>query len=145
MNTEHQLKSKLAWSMFEKSMKLKQKMVQKQWLATAKNDVFIFYWVDLPFDGTGKKFGGEGVNEQIFGWLGDSPIPLVGKNLYKLWQQVFIYNKKFCAHHIHHAPKWPSYFCNVWALCVSQIYMVHIFTYLFSLCNTINLSHHEHV
>ena len=52
---------------------------------------------------------------------------------------------KLCVHHILHAPKWPSYFCNIWALCVSQIYMVYIFICLFSVRNTINLSYHEHV
>ena len=30
---------------------------------------------------------------QIFGWWEDSPIPAVGKTLYKLCQQVFIYNE----------------------------------------------------
>ena len=39
--TEHQLKSKLAWSMSLKSMKLKQKMVQEQWLQL--NRVILFY------------------------------------------------------------------------------------------------------
>ena len=32
MNTEHQLKSKLTWIKYPKSMKLKQKMEQEQWL-----------------------------------------------------------------------------------------------------------------
>ena len=51
--------------------------------------------------------------------------------------------KKLRVHHIHHVPKWPSYFCKIWALCVSQIYMVYIFTCLFSVHNKINLTHHN--
>ena len=62
-------------------------------MTAAKNDVSIFfYWIELTFGGSEQKFGGEGVNEQIFGWWEDSPIPPVGKTLYKLSQQVFIYN-----------------------------------------------------
>ena len=71
---------------------------------------------------------------------------------------MFLYTmKKLHAHHIHlrshvpshihvhdlctsHVPKWPSYFCKILALCVSQIYIVYIFTCLFNVCNTINLS-----
>ena len=53
--------------------------------------------------------------------------------------------KKLRAHHIHHVPKWPSYFCKIWALGVSQIYMVYIFTCLFRVSTTINLSHHGHI
>ena len=58
-------------------------MVQEQWLAlaTAKNDVFIFLLGWLDFWWEGKKFGGEGVNEQIFGWWEDSPIRPVGNTL----------------------------------------------------------------
>ena len=36
--------------------------------------------------------------------------------------------KKPRVHRIHHVPKWPSYFCKLWVLCVSQIYTVYIFT-----------------
>ena len=63
-------------------------------MTTAKNDVFIFYWVELTFGGRKQNFGGEGVNDQIFGWWDDSPIPPVGITLYKLCQQVFIYNEE---------------------------------------------------
>ena len=73
-------------------------------MTTTKNDVFIFYWVELIFGGREPKFGGEGVNEQIFGWWGDSPI-FANRFLYTI--------KKLCAHHIHHVPKWPSYFCKI--------------------------------
>ena len=134
MNTEYQLKSKLVWSVFPKGMKLKQKWYRSN--TTAKNDVFIFLlgWIDVWWGGR---------EWASFGWWEDSPIPLVGKTLYKLW---FLYAmKKLRAHHIHHVPKWPSYFCKIWVLCVSQIYMAYIFTCVFSVCNTINLSHHEHV
>ena len=48
--------------------------------------------------------------------------------------------KNHCVYHIHHVPKWPSYFCKIWALCVLQLYMVYVLTYLLSVCNTINLS-----
>ena len=48
VNTEHQLKSKLAWSVSQKSMKLKPKMVQEQWLQL-KMTVLFFYWVELTF------------------------------------------------------------------------------------------------
>ena len=82
-------------------------------MTTTKNDVFIFYWVELIFGGREPKFGGEGVNEQIFGWWGDSPIPPVGKTLYKICNRFLYTIKKFCAHHIHHAPKWSSYFCKI--------------------------------
>ena len=58
--------------------------------------------------------------------------------------------KKLHVHHIHHVPKWPSYICKICALSVSQIYMVYIYIYiyiyisacLFSVRNTVNLSHH---
>ena len=54
--------------------------------------------------------------------------------------------KKLHVHHIHQVPKWPSYICKICALFVSQIYMVYIYIYifacLFSVRNTINLSHH---
>ena len=53
-----------------------------------------FYWVELTFGGREQKFGGEGVNEHIFGWWEDSPISPVRKTLYKHCQQVFIYNKE---------------------------------------------------
>ena len=38
-------------------------------MTTAKTDVFIFfYWVHMTFGGRESKFGGEEVNEQMFGW-----------------------------------------------------------------------------
>ena len=63
-------------------------------MTTAKTDGFTFLlgWIEFWWEGI--KIGGEGVNEQIFGWWEDSPIPPVGKTLYKLCQHVFIYNEE---------------------------------------------------
>ena len=58
VDTKHHLKSKLAWSVFRKSMKLKQNGTE---MTTAKNDAFIFYWVEL-------NFGGEGMIKRGWGW-----------------------------------------------------------------------------
>ena len=82
-------------------------------MTTAKNDVFIFYWVELTFGGRKQNFGGEAVNEQIFDWCEDSPFPPVGIPLYKLGQQVFICNEEAPCNHIHHVTKWPSYLCKI--------------------------------
>ena len=80
-------------------------------MTTAKNDAFICYWVELTFGGRESKFGGEGVNEQIRGWWGDSPIPHKGKPCIN-FSNMFLYTmKKLHAYHIHHVPKWPPYFC----------------------------------
>ena len=88
-------------------------------------------WIDFWWEEI-KIWWGEG--EWANFWLVVGfPHPPVGKTLYKLCQQVFIYNE----HHRHHVPRWPSYCCKIWVLCVSQIYMVYIFTCLFSVCNTI--------
>ena len=92
MNNEHQLKSKLAWSVFQE-YDIKTKMVQEQWLQL-KMTLLFFYWVESTFGEREEKFGGERVNEQIFAWWGDSPIPLVGKTLYRLCQKVFINNEE---------------------------------------------------
>ena len=63
----------------------------------------------------------------------------------QLCHQVFIYNEEPpCTSHTSRA-KWPSYFGKIWALYVSQIYMVYISHFLFSFRNAINLSHHERV
>ena len=68
-----------------KEYEIKTKMVQEQWLQLKMMFLF-FYWVELTFGGREKKFGGEGVNEQIFGWWADTFILPVGKTLYKLCQ-----------------------------------------------------------
>ena len=80
------------------------------------------------------------MSEQIFGWWEDCPISLVVKNLYKLCQQVFIYSQE--------APRTSHTSCakvailllqDLSTLCVTDIlYMVYIFTCLFSVRNTIN-------
>ena len=126
-----------------KEYKIKTKMVQEQWLQLKMMFLFFWSWTDFWWEGI-KIWWGVGEWANFCWWDEDFPISLVGKILYKLCQQVFIYNEK-CAHHIHRVPKWPSYFRKIWALCVLQIYMVYIFICLFSACNTINLSHHEHV
>ena len=82
VDTEHQLKSKLAWPVCPK-YKIQTKMVHDQ----------CFYWViswKLLFRGRGLEnywgnFSSGGVDEQIFGWWegGTSPIPSVGKTLPK--------------------------------------------------------------
>ena len=102
-----------------------------------------FYCVELTFGGRESKFGGKGVNEQIFGWWGDSPIPTVGKTLYKLYQQVFIYNEKApCTSHTSCATVAIILLQDLRTLCVTDIYGIYC---VVSVCNTINLSHHEHV
>ena len=111
---------------------------------TAKNDVFVFLlgWIDFWWEGTKIWWGGgEWATFLLVGGLPHSPsrenpVYFASRSWYTM--------KKLHAHQTHHVPKWSSYFCKIWALCVSQIYMVYIFTSLFSVCNTINLSHHEH-
>ena len=114
-------------------------------MTTAKKDVFIFLlrWIDIRREGIKMWWwGGKWVNF-LFVW--GSPPSSQGKPCANLANRFLYTIKKLCAHHIYHVPKWPSYFCKIWALSVSQIYMVYIFTYLFSVCTTINLSHHEHI
>ena len=48
VNTEHQLKSNLAWSVFQKKFEIKTKMVQEQQLQLKMTFLF-FYWVELTF------------------------------------------------------------------------------------------------
>ena len=87
-----------------------------------------------------------GVNEQIVGWWGDSPIPSVGKTLYKLCEQVFIYNEEApCTSHTSCSKVAILHLQDLMPHIYNGIYMVYIFTCLFSVCNTINVSHHEHV
>ena len=70
MNIEHQLKSKLAWSLFQKS-EIKTKILATGAMTTAKNNVFIFFiGLNWLLVGREQKFGG---NEQIFGWWGRLP------------------------------------------------------------------------
>ena len=82
-------------------------------MTTAKNDILIF----------------------LLGWI----------DFWKIlnFTNWFLYTmKKLRAHHIHHVPKWPSYFCKILALCVSQIYMVYIhdiyiYIYIYSLVSSV--------
>ena len=114
-------------------------MVYTGAIATAKNDVFVFYWVELNFGGRESKFCGRGLNEQIFGWRGDSPISPVAK----LCQQIFIYNEKApCTLYKSCTKVANLLLLDLSTLCVTDICGIYC---VFSVCNTINLSHHEHV
>ena len=99
-------------------------MVQEQWLQLKMTFLF-FYWVELTFGGK-EKFGGEGVNEQIFGRWVDSPISPVGKTLYKPCQQVFIYNKEApCTSHTSCAKVAILLLQDLSTLCVTDIYGIY--------------------
>ena len=99
---------------------IKTKLVQEQCLQLKMTFLFfLLRWID-------------------FWWAGNKS--LVGKKEGE-WASFGLVRET----HIHHWPKWPSYFCNIWALCVSKIYMVYVFTCLLSARNKINLSGHEHV
>ena len=125
--------SKTAFCEYWKSIKINNSMtcVSKEYVIktkvgtgamfTAKNDIFIFLlrWID-------------------FWWAMNKS--LVEKTEEK-WASFGLVRET----HIHHWPKWPSYYCKVWALCVSKIYMVYVFSCLLSARNKINLSGHEHV
>ena len=92
VNTKHQLKSKLAWSVFQKSMKLNKNGTGA--MTTAKNDVFILLlgWTDFWWEGIKIwRGGGEWPNFWLVGGLPHPPPP-VGTTLYKLCHHVFIYN-----------------------------------------------------
>ena len=84
------------------------------------------------------------MNEQIFGWWGDSPIPPVGKTLYKLCQQVFIYNEEApCTSHTSCAKVAILLLQDLSTLCVTDIYGIY-FHLPVQVRNTVNLSRHEH-
>ena len=142
MNTEHHLKSKLAWSVFQEH-EIKTKMVQEQWLQLKMTFLFFIGLNWLLVGGNKTLVGRRWMSKFLIG-VRTPPSPPVGIPLYKLGQQVFICNEEAPCNHIHHVTKWPSYLCKIWVLCVSQIYMIYIIC-LFSVCNTINLSHHGHV
>ena len=101
-------------------------------MTIANNDViFLLGWIDFWWEGIKIWLGG---GEWANFWLvGGLPHPPSREILYKLCQQVFIYNEE--------AP-WTSHTscakvaiwsnCKISAHCVSQIYMVYIFTCLFS-------------
>ena len=149
MNTEHQLKPKLAWSVFQKSNEIKRKMVEEQWLQLKRTFLF-FYWVEW-WDGIKISCGGgKWANFCLVEGLLHPP---VRKALYKLWQQVFIYNEQgTCTSHTSCAKLTILLLLDLSTFCVTRYmliygicYMVYVFTCLFSVGNTINSSHHEHV
>ena len=95
-------------------------------MTTAKNDVFIFLlgWIDFWWEGI--KIGREGVNKQIFGWWGDSPIPPVKKTLFKLCQQFFIYNEEaLCTLHASCSEVATLLLQDLSTLCVTDIYGIY--------------------
>ena len=85
MNTEHQLKLRLAWSSFQKSIKLKQKWYRSN--STAKNDAFTFLlgWIDFWWGGSGE--GGD--SKFLAG--GDSPHPPSRKNPIYIYIYIYIH------------------------------------------------------
>ena len=87
-------------------------------MTTAKNDVFISLlgWIDFWREGIRIWWGG---GEWANFWLVEPCVNFANRFLYIM--------KKLRTHHIHHVPKWLSYFRKIWTLCVSQIYMVYIF------------------
>ena len=112
------IKIKISMICVSKGYEIKTKMVQEQWLQLKITFLF-FYWVELTF-------GGEGVNGQIFGWWEDSPIPPVGKTLYKLCQQVFICNEKApCTSHTSCAKVTILLLQDMSTLCVTDIYVIY--------------------
>ena len=61
---------------------------------------FYEYWTSIKIKISMICVSKEVVNQQIFCWWGDSPIPPAGKTLYKHCQQVFIYNEQgLCTSH----------------------------------------------
>ena len=95
-------------------------------MTTAKNDVFIILLGWIGFWWEGIKFGGEGVNKQIYCWLGDSLIPPVGKTLYKLCQQVFIYIEEApCTSHTSSFKVAILNLQELSTLCVADIYGIY--------------------
>ena len=108
-------------------------------MTTAKKDVFIFLlrWIEFSWEGTKIWWGG---SEWANFWLvGDSLIPPVGKTLYKLYQQVFIYNEKApCTSHTSCTTMAILLLQDLRTLCFTDIYGIYC---VVSVCNTINLSH----
>ena len=88
-------------------------------MTTAKTDAFIFLlgWIDFWWG------GGEWAN---FLLVGDSPIPPVGKTLYKLCQQIFIYNEEApCTTHTSCAKVAILLLQDLSPLCVADIYGIY--------------------
>ena len=94
-------------------------------MTTTKNDVFTFLlvWIDFWWDGI--KFGEEEINEQILVGGRTPASPQWRKTCINFANRFLHTVKKLLAHHIHHVPKWISYFCQIWALCVRDIYGIY--------------------
>ena len=120
MNTEHQLKSKLAWSVFQKSMKLKQKWYRSNGYSW-KWYFYLFIGLNWLLVVGNKNLVGRGwMSKSLVG--GTTPLfPQWGKPCINFASRFLYTMKNLHAHHIHHVPKWSSYFCKIWALCVSDI------------------------
>ena len=88
-----------------------------------------------------------GGDEQIFGWRGGLiRVYYTYTYIKELCQQLFIYNEEApCTSHTFYAEVAILLLQDLSTLCVTDIYMVYIFTCLFSVYDTIHLSHHEHV
>ena len=68
--------------------------------------------------------------------------PPVGKTLYNICQQLFIYNEKTpCTSHTSYAKMAILLLQDLSTLSITDIYGIYC---AFSVCNTIHLSHHEH-
>ena len=66
------------------------------------------------------------VNEQVFAWWGDYPIPPVGKTLHKLCQKVFIYNEEpLCTSHTSCVKAAILLLQDLSTLCVTDIYGIY--------------------
>ena len=66
------------------------------------------------------------MNGQIFGSWGDSPIRPVGKTLFKLCQQVFIYNEEApCTSHTSCAKVAILLLQDLSTLCVTDVYGIY--------------------
>ena len=100
---------------------------------------FLFlYWVDLTFGGREHKLGGEAVNELIFGWWGDSPIPPVGKTVYKLWSSVHITYIMFQSGHLT-SERFEHFACHRYILYIfSLVCSVFIIQYIYHIMNMFN-------
>ena len=139
------IKIKIIMICVSEEYEIKTKMVQEQWLQLKMTFLFFFIGLNWLLVGGNKNLVGRGWMRKFLVGGETPPFPQYGKPCIN-FANMFLYTMlKLRAHHIHHVPKSPSYFCKIWALCVSQIYRVYILTCLFSVFNTINLSHHEHV
>ena len=118
-------------------------------MTTAKNDIFIFFtglnwllwcernrWGGLWWEGRGRKMSKFLAGGGYFTYSPSMENPIyiyiymyIYIYIYILY--IYIYKKNLAnrmlhtmrllrVHHIHHLPNRSSYFCKIWALCVSQ-------------------------